>query len=296
MKFIRSKKVIAIFLIIVAVIVEVTTAILYHFYNTALIFPEVLYYTTQIVSSIFVTSGVIIAVWQYYLSSKSAKTDLEVIQVQRAIDLSEYYKDNILRYMPAIVYIYNRTGISEIVKKIDLESLEHFDEAEMQKLLTKEEILKLDELTKTDNFINVFMNANYIYGLGFQPYVLKNIPHPFSCSDDDVCEIVPDKEAIGAFVGNLFCDVLNNMEFFAMHFSHCTADESVVYQSLHQTYLSIVHLLYFKIARINKASATKYYTNVIWLYKKWINRKKEQDNNFLSGIRNLTTSGTIIQK
>lgn len=296
MKFFKSKRTVATTLIVSAVIIEFMSAILYHFYNSEIAFPEVLYYATQIVSSIFVTSGVIIAVWQYYLSSKSVKTDLEIIQVQRAIDLSEYYKDNILKYLPAIVYIYDKTGISDILKKIDLQSMEHFDEVEMQKLLTKKDIDELDDLTKTDKFIKVFVNANYIYDLGFKMSESSEQQSTLSESKDVAYEIKLDKESVSAFVGNLFCDILNNMEFFSMHFSHCTADESVVYQSLHQTYLRIVHLLYFKIARMNKPSATKYYTNVIWLYKVWITRKREQDNNFLSGVRNLTTSGTVIKK
>lgn len=296
-KHFKSRKPVAILIIIFSIILEIAISIIYHmFYNAdATSYLEILYYSSQIVSCIFVISGVVIAVWQYYLSSRSSRTNLEVIQVQRAIDLSEYYKDNILSFHPAINYIYSKSGILEILDKIKLEDLEHFDETEMKNLLSEKEIKKLDKLTEDDKFVQAFIKANNIYKLGFSKDSFLSHENNKSQKEDDT-SLAYDKEVVTAYVGDLFCDILNNMEFFAMHFSHFTADESVVYQSLHQTYLKIVHLLYFKIARMNKTSTTKYYSNVIWLYKKWISRKLDQDNHFLQGVRNLSTNGTIIQK
>ena len=296
-KFFKSRKPVAAFIIIFAIIFEIAISIIYKLINPAdpAHYMEILYYSSQVVSCTFVISGVVIAVWQYYLSSRSAKTNLEVVQVQRAIDLASYYKDNILRFQSAISYIYSYSGISEIMNKINPEDLEYFDEAEMQKLLSEKDQKRLDKLTETEDFIKAFLKANSIYNLGFYPEIYPlNDDHKSQKEDDS--SFPCDPEIITAYVGNLFCDVLNNMEFFSMHFSHNTADESVVYQSLHQTYLEIVHLLYFKIARANKASASKYYTNVIWLYKKWMDRKQKQDSNFLNGMRSLTENGTIIQK
>ena len=50
----------------------------------------------QIVSSIFVIIGTIIAVWQYYLSSSQKISEFNFSRVEKAIELSNYYKDNIL--------------------------------------------------------------------------------------------------------------------------------------------------------------------------------------------------------
>lgn len=116
MKILKSKKLIALLLILVAIISEFISAILYCSYYKTTNYSETLYYSSQIISSIFVIGGVVIAVWQYYLSSKSMKTDLEIQQVQRAIDLSEYYKNNILKHYPAIKYIFDETGISKKYK------------------------------------------------------------------------------------------------------------------------------------------------------------------------------------
>lgn len=288
--FFKSRKFIVCFVVILFVAMSIIGSIIqwnkYELESKPIYF-EVLYYSTQIFSSLFVTGGVIIAVWQYYLSSKSAKTNLELIQVQRAIELSEYYKDNILIYLQPLSYMFEETGITDIIQEIHMEDIQHFDEAELNNLLSKDKIDELGKLTTSKQFYDIFIKANSIYNLGF------HIKIGSLMQNDEYTEY--GKEVIAAFVSNLFCKILNNMEYFSMHFSHYTADESVVYQSLHQTYLETVHLLFFKIARTNKMSETKYFTNVAWLYKKWIARKIEKGNNFLEGVRNLTMNGTVIE-
>ena len=92
---------------------------------------ELLYYTSQFISAIFVISGVVIAVWQYYLSYVESKRNMDIICVQKAIDLSEYYKDNILLYMAPIKYIFENSGINNIIDKIDRENIKHFDKKEL---------------------------------------------------------------------------------------------------------------------------------------------------------------------
>ena len=57
-----------------------------------------------------------------------------------------------------------------------------------------------------------------------------------------------------------------------MNFTSGLADESVVYQSLHQVYLSSVKLFHFEISMRNKeGSKDKYYCNIIELYNEWSN-------------------------
>lgn len=58
---------------------------------------ENIYYFSQIVSAIFVISGVVIAGWQYYLTSRAELSKLQLDKVQKSIDLARFYKDNILK-------------------------------------------------------------------------------------------------------------------------------------------------------------------------------------------------------
>ena len=72
--------------------------------------------------------------------------------MQRAIDLSEYYKDNILRYAPAISYIFDEIGVSPILNKLRLNQLKNFDKNELEELLSPSDI----EILKNSQFTNKF--------------------------------------------------------------------------------------------------------------------------------------------
>jgi len=71
------------------------------------------------------------------------------------------------------------------------------------------------------------------------------------------------------------CDYLNDMEWFSMSCRYGIADEEILYQSLHQSFLSSVWQLYFYICNKNTTNEDKLYTNVIWLFNKWRNRMRK---------------------
>ena len=66
--------------------------------------------------------------------------------------------------------------------------------------------------------------------------------------------------------------LLNNLEWFAMSCRYGLADEKMLYQSLHQTFLSHIWLLYFYICKSNFNNEDKLYTNIIWLFNLWKDR------------------------
>lgn len=293
-KLLHSKKFIAISLILASIIFEFTSSCLYILFTKtdAASFPEILYYFCQIISSIFVTSGVIIAVWQYYLSSKSEKNNLEVIQVQRAIDLSEYYKDNILKYYPGIRYVFDSTKIMDILDTVKISQLQDFDIHELNRLFTPQQIQSLRSIQQSDRFCTAVLQANEIYGLNLDIRRTQSIT--FSSGGKKEITVTFDKQLIIAFLGNLINDLLNNMEFFALHFKHNTADESVVYQSLHKTYLEIVKAMYYYIANANSDPTSKLYTNVTWLFDVWRTKKEVQTAERSAKSKLIESHGTII--
>lgn len=90
--------------------------------------------------------------------------------------------------------------------------------------------------------------------------------------------------------------VLNNIEYFAMNFAHGVADDSVVYRSLHQSYINIMQLLYFNISNLNNSSSDKYYLNAIELYNKW-RLQKDKDTNekkMMDITKEAKNKGTIV--
>lgn len=260
---------------------------------------ELLYYTSQIVSAVFVISGVVIAVWQYYLSYVDSRRNIDVLRVQKAVDLSEYYKDNILFYMAPIRYIYNNSDINTIITKIDRHNMKHFDQKKLELYITEDDKQKLKDIQSSDEFFNVVIKANAIYHLGISDDVINTYKH--HCNKDEEKNeeynnnfIEEDTPILSTFFGSLVFRVLNNMEYFALHFTHNVADQSVVYKSLHQTYIDLVQMLYYNIAVKNPLSPSKYYTNVIELYEIWHDRSIEDEDLFADGVRTLSNKGTVV--
>lgn len=300
-RLLKSNKLLAGITILVAIIIIVISSLLIK--NKLSSWGTSIYYSSQVISSIFVMGGVIIAVWQYVLSSKSAKKNIELEKVQRAIELSEYYKDNILIYYPAIQYIFNESNALPILQKIRKTDVHDFDYSELELILTKQDINSLKNIQYTKEFFDAFKKATDIYG--FKIDLLEKhlyIPEEYKINKkskkkkSDNSNISDKKEIIGTCIANFMNEALNNMEYFALHFKHNTADESVVYQSLHQTYLDLVILLYFNIAKSNINPSKKYYTNVIWLFDKWRNRQLNQNSNHSKSSLELLSTGTIIEE
>lgn len=75
-----------------------------------------------------------------------------------------------------------------------------------------------------------------------------------------------------------------------MNFTAKIVDEKVVYQSLHQVYLRLVKLIYFKIFYANShGNKDKYYCNVIELYNKWaewFHAKKKEEEEAVKHLKN----------
>lgn len=287
--------VIAIIIIIVFVFSILLSSYIYYNYCNfkKLSVIEILYYSGQIIGSIFVTVGVIIAVFQYYLSSKSNKTNLEMIKIQKAVELSKYYKDEILSYSVAIKYIYEKAGALSILDKIPINKIKYFTNEELNQFLTANEIDQLKNIASSDKFVEAALEANEIYNLGFNPN--RTISAIDKENNDLKTMQVYSEPLIVVCVARLITKVLNNMEYFALNFSHNSADESVVYQSLHQSYFDIVHILYYQIAIKNTDPTEKLYTNVSWLFNCWmdVNSQKKLTKNMKSS--EFEHHGTVIE-
>ena len=252
------------------------------------------YYITQIIASLAVVIGGVVGIWQYTLTTNAERAKMNVDCIQRAIDLAEYYKNNILNKYLIIHFVYKQSGLLDIVKGIKRNSIVNFDKAELQELLTDSDAKRIETIRNENKFILAVLQAEKIYGLNLEidkvAYIQK---------DNDKKEVILslDKDVIiRKFMGNIVTEILNNLEFFAMHFSHGTADESVVYQSLHQTYLDMIYILYYNIAILNGMENSKYYTNVIDLYKKWSERDKKEKRNKTNSVREHTEKGTVVDR
>lgn len=141
---------------------------------------ETVYYFSQIYSAIFVVLGVVIAMFQYIISSKDQKDareselrirerellEIEKDRIQKAIDLAEYYKDNILKNATIITQLYKNSGIQSILDTIRIEDMKEFDKHELETLLSSEQQSKIEEICNSKLFKEEVAKCCVIYGVG----------------------------------------------------------------------------------------------------------------------------------
>ena len=287
-KILTSKKVIAV-IIIGAYIVMLIVSMIIGNHISLISRLEKTYYLSQIISSIFVVSGVVIAVWQYYLSKKAENRQLKLITIQKSVDLAEYYKDNILNLYEILCFVYEATGISELLNQIDSKKMRDFDKTECDEIVSVEIQNKLKNIQQSSEMINSILNANNMFGLNLNFMRVK-----INKKDGEESVLINKENIMTSFTVEVKNKLLNNLEFFAMHFEHNTADETVVYQSLHQTYIQMVRMLYYNIAQSNETADAHFYSNVIGVYKLWNNRKNIEKKEIIETARSMTKKGNVV--
>lgn len=254
---------------------------------------ELIVFSSQIVSSIFVIIGTVIAVWQYYLSSSERIKQLQFSRVEKAIELSNYYKDNILDRYAVVKYVFKDYGIAEMIeskrKKCEIRD---FDKEELELIYTEEEIKKFKELSMDQKFIDSIIKIASISNIDLKGYN--------KCIDNEgenpVVKISVNKnEVFRDFLNTYIIQTLNNVEYFAMAFTHKTADESVIYQSIYPTYLEMCFIMYYFIASDSDPKVAKLYTNLASLYCTWREREQKQKKEIIKQTRNVANhKGTVV--
>ena len=266
-------------------------------------------------------------IWKQYKISNS-QTDLmdeqNIIQKsnvkrEKALEMAEYFMDLISNEMEVVVPILARCNIDELYKTIKYSDLKYFDKQEAEQILGKTvkniEMLYTDNITeKTEgikNIAEVYLITNdlkkeeikKILFFNSLDWNIKNLPEPKIenengnvISDEKLnrtkSEIVFEmslyRKKLFKFYHSNKDYLLNKLEFFSMYFTSKLADESVVYQSLHQVFLSTVQELYGIIVYKNDVGGKdKYFTNIIELYRLWASRDEEMNKEIVSKEREM---------
>lgn len=219
-----------------------------------------------------------------------------MITIQKSIDLAEFYKSKILNVYSAISYVYEQSGTKDILKAINISKIESFDDTELNQLLTIEKREQLKVKQTSSEMIQAIIEADKIYRLdlnfGKEVTNVENVGN----GAKKVTVQLNNAMIVHSFYTEVVQEMLNDLEIFALHFEHGTADETAVYQSLHQTYLEIVQTMYYQIATANKTVEARYYTNIIDLYLKWNKRKEKGTIEVVNQIRKNTNKGTVVNK
>ena len=200
-----------------------------------------------------------------------------------ACRLAAHYANVILKKNAFITSVFSNSGVDKYIKDhVDMREIHEFDRNEMTRILDSNAIT-------CDEFVGKVLEVD--------PKVIFNCRMTSACSgiERDItfsgyievdAETGEKKLCNEAFLVNDFLqeitELLNQLEWFGMNFQYGVADEELLYQSLHKTYLSMVWMLYPIISYNNINNQDKLYTNVIWLFNEWrkrltmINRKAER--------------------
>ncbi len=240
-------------------------------------------YMSQIVTNLFIIFGVVVALWQYIIYSRTEieQRNKEIYEmdrcaIQKAIDLAEYYKDNIIEKYTIIKNVYNKVGVTEIIDNIPTDKMIRFDNDELKSNIKAKDIEKIKNAKINEDIIDILASM-CILDEEWRTFIDE-----IATTDEDGnrCKHygINSEAAVYKF-GKILQQLMNDLEYFAMHFTKNTADESSVYQSLHVGYIRIVRALYYDISSRNSGKAAeKYYTNIIELYHTWSEYSEKQVN------------------
>lgn len=235
--------------------------------------------------------SMIFVAWQTLLLRKTYQYNCDWQEKEKAAKLAAEYKDNIIPSMGYISAVLKGTGTMDILKDIHADNIEQFNQTELFRLTNGRIIEEVEAVQQRPDTIRILLGNRGRFGQVYNKK-LHNINSELIAKWYNTRDNVKDQDgkeikitageeavllsALWYEYNSVVTDALNNLEYFAMHFVSGIADDTVIFQSLHQTYLSVVQMLYYNIAVQNVYEKDKYYTNVICLYKRW--REKDMEN------------------
>jgi len=234
------------------------------------------------IANIIIAIGVVVALLHYFLSKKDYRVGNEIRKKENAIKFAEDYAlllDNVF----FISEVYRKMGISkEIDSKLSEYVIKHkpkglnFDTKESSNVFGRE-----DYASHIGEQINVkVLNVLPIYMQYYEcsaeydnliRVLLAKIRKKEELSETDIFEL----NKVLIVITDKITTTLNRLEAMCMLITSNIADEGTIYNSLHQTFLSYVELMYPIIADKNDSLTKRYYTNIIKVYNMWYNRGVE---------------------
>lgn len=213
----------------------------------------------------------IIAFLAYVYQRKEARK-------RTACRLAQQYADDILPRIRYIKKILELTGVKKYCDKFS--GFRDFTTKELDESLRKAECT-------ADCFLNLFetidkemINAAFVNS-GFCSREKAFHDSMSALTDADSKKIAFRKHIL---------DLLNDLEAFSLQFHYNLADEKLVYQSLHQTFLDNMRYWYFFISYENRFDQDRSFLNVIWLYQVWERRKNEDEKSISKALSKRLTA------
>ncbi|NFL34483.1 hypothetical protein FDB64_05235 [Clostridium botulinum] len=247
---------------------------------------------------------------------------------QKAIEMAELYANELIANIAYLSNTYRKCGIEQYFKNVKHSELRNFDIYELEEIIRgkitvgeMKKLIKDIDLTILVDSVRFLskdtkkMSMERINILSLKRYIEKYENNKEKNEVAATLEEISKKmykekqyydEAKMKYKTYEICyndefdtitrDTFNKLEYFCMYFNSGVADEETVYQSLHQSFLDMIKVIYFHIAVRNKTGKDKYYTNIIKLYNKWSDRYLDCLNKEIENNRNITHEQEKIKK
>lgn len=224
------------------------------------------------VLNFFMVIGTALLFYGVIISKKSFEKNMDLARISKAVELTNYYKDNILCYIFPIKDLFIQTKIIDVLNRHNNVNKEKFTRDELDTIYSTEDINEIKKIIDSVTFAQVAVNVNASYNLELNLSIEKRMNENTKKE-----EVLYDPGYVSSvFLYNVVCKVLNNMEYFSAYFIQGIAEESCIFESIHQTYIELVELLYYQISYNNTVDVIPYYQKTVALYNIWKKRKKEK--------------------
>ncbi|MGY0683228.1 hypothetical protein ACW7DJ_00955 [Mammaliicoccus sciuri] len=193
--------------------------------------------------------------------------------------------------------VYKEIGIDKKIKSLEDKKILHFDKHELQEYFTEEEINKyirfktignvkfvklLSKSYKTETDYDLCL-SKIILSFDSNKTIKENLrgnSWNYNIKGNDI--LLNEKDVERGIIDiykthfKLELHALNKLEWFSMSFVNNIAEEKVVYQSLHQVFLSMCLSEYINISLKNEIGHEKFYINLINQYNIWNKHKQKE--------------------
>lgn len=246
----------------------------------------------NIIEIILTVGSFLLVARQTRLLRKTYQYNCDWQEKEKAIELSVFYKNEILPSVNYINQILKKTGIMECLGGIHQDNIKAFTKSELLRLTNPNIEEQIKAKRRDVGTIKALIGGRYAYDqISSKPlhHINPQIIGEFEAewyeqkdADGNAIRISEDKraallEALWFEFDSIVIDTLNSLEYFSMNFMTGVADHSVVFQSLHQTFFVLVQMLYYYIAIQNTSEKDIYFTNVRGLYEKWVAMDHENE-------------------
>lgn len=216
-----------------------------------------------LVCSVITAFTIVFYIQDYIISKRKFRTE-------NAIGIAKDYADKIIDLSRYILEVYRVYDVLRIADKLDTSNIHLFTNQEMIKIYNDEDMEKFENIyahtLPVDLLLPLLCCRCYISGNLMIDAAYQKLSNAGNQDQETIKSILPIlKQDFKCCIHTM----LNSLEYICMMFMSNIVNDSVVYQSLHQTFLRSVKCLYYFIAKNNTSWSSKNYTNITSLYNRW---------------------------